>query len=228
MNMVIRRTLFVLMCLLASSLYMYGQIAVKTNVAMDAVAIPNLGVEVGLSKKLTLDVPMYYNPWKYSDSKMLKLAMLQPELRYWLCDKFNGHFFGAHLMGGAYHTTGIDLPFSPFDDLKDFRYKGQFYGGGISYGYQFVLGRHWNLGATIGIGYAYVRYKKYEWRTITAGRESQLMLITTTPKNFLLSASDYTTYRYLLSIQLFHYAPLLTLLFQAIIINPENERRFSI
>jgi len=65
-------------------------------------------------------------------------------------------------------------------------------------------------------------------RTITAGRESQLMLITTTPKNFLLSASDYTTYRYLLSIQLFHYAPLLTLLFQAIIINPENERRFSI
>jgi hypothetical protein len=123
MNMVIRRTLFVLMCLLASSLYMYGQIAVKTNVAMDAVAIPNLGVEVGLSKKLTLDVPMYYNPWKYSDSKMLKLAMLQPELRYWLCDKFNGHFFGAHLMGGAYHTTGIDLPFSPFDDLKDFRYK---------------------------------------------------------------------------------------------------------
>ncbi len=56
MNMVIRRTLFVLMCLLASSLYMYGQIAVKTNVAMDAVAIPNLGVEVGLSKKLTLDV----------------------------------------------------------------------------------------------------------------------------------------------------------------------------
>ena len=52
--------------------------------------------------------------------------------------------------------------FSPFDDLKDFRYKGHFYGGGVSYGYQFVLGRHWNLGATIGLGYAYVRYKKYE------------------------------------------------------------------
>ena len=64
-------------------------------------------------------------------------------------------------------------------------------------------------------------------RTITAGRESQLMLITTTPKNFLLSASDYTTYRYLLSIQLFHYASLLTLLFQAIIINSENERSFQ-
>lgn len=93
---------------------------------MDAVAIPNLGVEVGLSKKLTVDIPFYYNPWKYSDNKMLKLVMVQPELRYWLCDKFNGHFFGFHLMGGAYNTTGIDLPFSPFDDLKDFRYKGHF------------------------------------------------------------------------------------------------------
>ena len=50
--MVIRRFLFSWVCLLASSLFMYGQMAVKTNVAMDAVAIPNLGVEVGLSKKL--------------------------------------------------------------------------------------------------------------------------------------------------------------------------------
>ena len=131
--MVIRRFLFSWVCLLASSLFMYGQVAVKTNVAIDAVAIPNLGVEVGLSKKLTVDIPFYYNPWKYSDNKMLKLVMVQPE-----------------------------LPFSPFDDLKDFRYKGHFYGGGVSYGYQFVLGRHWNLGATIGLGYAYVRYKKYE------------------------------------------------------------------
>ena len=47
--------------LLASSLFMYGQVAVKTNVAIDAVAIPNLGVEVGLSKKLTVDIPFYYS-----------------------------------------------------------------------------------------------------------------------------------------------------------------------
>ena len=57
-------------------------------------------------------------------------------------------------------TASFYAPY--FDDLKDFRYKGHFYGGGVSYGYQFVLGRHWNLGATIGLGYAYVRYKKYE------------------------------------------------------------------
>lgn len=79
--MVIRRTLFVLMCLLASSLYMYGQIAVKTNVAMDAVAIPNLGVEVGLSKKLTLDVPMYYNPRYVASLFWLRKPELEVNLR---------------------------------------------------------------------------------------------------------------------------------------------------
>lgn len=103
-------------------------------------------------------------------------------------------------MGGAYNTTGIDLPFSPFDDLKDFRYKGHFYGGGVSYGYQFVLGRHWNLGATIGLGYAYVRYKKYEceecgdmleksnknyWGPTKVASESYL---------YILKITDYETY----------------------------------
>ena len=56
--MVIRRFLFSWVCLLASSLFMYGQMAVKTNVAMDAVAIPNLGVEVGLSKNKLRFTPL--------------------------------------------------------------------------------------------------------------------------------------------------------------------------
>lgn len=156
-----RKVLIVLGYLLCAT-FAFGQVTIKTNVPLDVVRIPNLSLEVGLSKKVTLDVPFYYNPWEYSDSKMLKLSMVQPEVRYWLCDKFNGHFFGVHGMVGNYHTTGIDLPFSVFDDTDKFRYKGNFYGGGISYGYQFVLSRHWNLEATLGFGYAYVDYKKYE------------------------------------------------------------------
>ena len=161
MKSMFRKVLFVLSLLLVSS-SMYGQIAVKTNVPMDVLRIPNIGFELGISKKITLDVPLYYNPWKFSDDKQLKLSMIQPEIRYWLCDKFNGHFFGVHGMVGNYHTSGIDMPFSVFDDTDKFRYKGNFYGGGISYGYQFILGRHWNLEATLGLGYAYVTYKKYE------------------------------------------------------------------
>ena len=164
--MKVRRVFISLVCLVMTTLAVSGQVAVKTNVVMDALAIPNAGVELGLSKKLTLDVPVYYNPfkqvmWREQEGKLFKLFMVQPELRYWFCDKFNGHFVGLHGMGGAYNTTGIELPFTPFDDLADFRYKGPFYGGGISYGYQHILSRHWSIEATLGIGYSYVRYKKY-------------------------------------------------------------------
>ena len=165
--MEVKKVLISLVCLMMLSAFtVMGQVALKTNLAMDALAVPNIGMEVGLSKKLSLDVPVYYNPskqvmWKEQDNKLFKLFVVQPELRYWLCDKFNGHFLGVHAMGGAYNTTGIELPFSPFDDLGDNRYKGHFYGGGISYGYQYILSRHWSIEGTIGIGYAYVRYKKY-------------------------------------------------------------------
>ena len=164
--MSIKKTIISFVCLVVTAVSASGQLAVKSKVIMDALAIPNIGAEVGLSKKSTLDVPVYYNPWKQvmwkeQDDKLFKLFMVQTELRYWFCDKFNGHFVGVHAMGGSYNTTGIDLPFSPFDDLGDYRYKGHFYGGGISYGYQYILSRHWSVEATLGIGYAYLRYKKY-------------------------------------------------------------------
>ena len=153
----IRKVLIVLGYLLTST-FMYGQVAVKTNVPLDVIRIPNLGLEVGLSKKVSIDVPFYYNPWKFSDDKQLKLSMVQPELRYWLCDKFNGHFFGVHAMVGNYHTSGLDLPFSIFEyNAVNLRCLLR-----ISYGYQFILGRHWNLEASLGLGYAKVTYKKYE------------------------------------------------------------------
>ncbi|MBQ8608020.1 MAG: DUF3575 domain-containing protein [Bacteroidaceae bacterium] len=140
----------------------HAQVAVKTNVPMDILRLPNLGVEVALGKKYSIDLTGYYNPWKFSDSKQHKLLLVQPELRYWFCDVFNGHFIGAHLMAGAYNTMGFKPPFGLWDDMDTYRYKGRFYGGGLVYGYSWILDRHWNLEATIGIGYNYVTYEKYE------------------------------------------------------------------
>ena len=49
---------------------------VKTNVLYDATSTINLGVEVGLAPKWTLDVSGNYNPWTFSDYKKLKHWML--------------------------------------------------------------------------------------------------------------------------------------------------------
>lgn len=75
--------------------------------------------------------------------------------------RFNGHFLGFHLHGGIYQVAGIDMPFGLWDGLNDSRFKGHFYGAGISYGYQWILGKHWNLEANIGVGYARAKYEQY-------------------------------------------------------------------
>lgn len=141
-------------------------IAVKSNLLYDVTATVNAGMELGLAKKWTLDVSGNLNAWSTSGQKKWKHWMVQPELRYWTCDKFSGHFFGFHLQGGQFNVGGIDTGFSlfgtDFSKLKDHRYQGWFGGAGIAYGYAWVLGRHWNLEAEIGLGYNYTRYDKFE------------------------------------------------------------------
>jgi len=34
-------------------------------------------------------------------------------------------------------------------------------GAGVAYGYTWILGRHWNLEAELGVGWIYTRFDKY-------------------------------------------------------------------
>lgn len=141
-------------------------VAVKTNLLYDATATINAGVEIGLAPKWTLDVSGNFNGWNMSDDRKWKHWMIQPEVRYWFCDRFAGHFLGFHVHGGQFNIGGFDGKLSIFGTdlslLKDHRYQGWFAGGGIAYGYTWILGRHWNLEAELGIGYSYTRSDKYE------------------------------------------------------------------
>ena len=79
--------------------------AVKTNLLYDATTTPNIGVEVGIGKKSTVN----------------------------------------NIAKG----------------VKDYRYQGSFAGIGATYGYQWILSRHFNIEAEIGVGYNHVWYDKY-------------------------------------------------------------------
>lgn len=137
--------------------------AIKSNLLYDATTTFNLGVEFAVGKKWTIDVPVNYNPWTFSGDKKIKHVLVQPELRFWTCERFNGHFFGIHGHYGRYNAGGIKLPFDMFESFEISRYDGYLVGGGISYGYQWILGNHWNLEATIGVGYARLNYDKYHF-----------------------------------------------------------------
>ena len=135
--------------------------AVKTNLLYDATTTINLGFELGIGRKWTLDVSGNYNPWTFADNKKLKHWLVQPEFRYWNCERFNRGFWGFHLLGGQYNVGNFDLPAGIFPSLADYRYEGRMVGAGISYGWQWYLGAHWNLEATVGFGYIYSQYDKF-------------------------------------------------------------------
>ena len=140
-------------------------VAVKTNLLYDATATINAGIELGLAPKWTLDVSGNFNGWTMSHDRKWKHWLVQPEARYWFCDRFAGHFLGFHALGGQYNVghlkNNIKFLGKDFSKLSDSRYQGWFIGAGIAYGYAWVLNKHWNLEGEIGIGYAYSRYDRY-------------------------------------------------------------------
>lgn len=125
------------------------EVALKTNSLYWLTTTPNLGIELGLGRKVTLDISGAYNPWTFKDDKKMRFWLAQPEVKYWFCEKFEGHFVGLHLHGAQY-----------FGGFKDKRYDGYLAGGGFTYGYDWILSPHWNLEAAIGIGYAHLWYKE--------------------------------------------------------------------
>lgn len=132
--------------------------ALKTNVLYDATATFNLGFEQKLNQKWTLDVSANYNPWTFSNNKKWKHVLVQPEARYWLCESFNGTFLGVHAHWGQFNVGGLGIN----DNMKDHRYQGWLLGAGVSIGHQWILTNRLSLEASIGVGYAYMDFEKFE------------------------------------------------------------------
>ena len=85
-----------LVFLLSTFMDIQGQVvAVKTNVLYDAITTPNVGAEVAFNKHWSVEASGYYNGWTFSSDKSFKHWMIQPEARYWIHERFNGHFFGV-------------------------------------------------------------------------------------------------------------------------------------
>lgn len=140
---------------------------VKTNLIADAMAVPYMGAEVQLAKRMSLDLQGWYtrtNVFVPSDDNA-NFYGFAPELRLWLSDNTmrKGGFVGLHgscawytmqwrdgylyqngpenVWEGNYHNAGNSHPA---------------WSAGVTYGYSLGLGRkaHWGLEFLIGIGYA--------------------------------------------------------------------------
>lgn len=128
------------------------RVAIKSNLLDWAVLSPNLAMELRVSPKLSLDVGVAVNPITATIAGIKATnARLQPELRYWFGRPMSRHYMGVALLGGLYSVK-----------YKHRFYDGDIWAGGLTYGYVFVLSRHWNLETSLGLGVARLRSVSYK------------------------------------------------------------------
>lgn len=151
--------------------------AVKTNLMYWATTTPNLGVEVSMADRFTFNLEGGYNPFTLDDdkeaNKKIKHFLVTPEVRYWFCETFNGHFIGINGNYSQFNVSAIEIPeifyalnspsgMAGMDETT--RNEGWATGAGITYGYQWILGGRLNLEATLGLGYWYTQYDEFNNR----------------------------------------------------------------
>lgn len=149
--------LFGIVFIFLTSTFVFSQnFAFKSNLLYDVTSTLNLGFELGMGKKMTIDISGNYNPWKFNNFR-LKHWLIQPEIRYWFCERFNGHSIGLHGYYADYNVGGLFFN----DNIKANRYQGYLYGAGISYGHQWILSNRWGIEVTLGLGYTHLSANKY-------------------------------------------------------------------
>ena len=154
---------------LISSMTLSAQdnVAIKTNLLYGSLAMtPNLGVEVGVSNHFTINLFGSYNWFNLNGTSNANKKrvhwIVQPELRYFLNERFSGHFFGVHGIGSMYNIGGYENRLLLGMTTPNYRFEGYAAGAGFTYGYQLPIARRWNLGFSVGLGYVYTEFDKYD------------------------------------------------------------------
>ena len=84
-----KRIGFILL-LFTSSVGFAQKYAVKTNLAYWATTTLNIGGEIALAPRMTLDMTANYNPFHFRGNKKIMHWAVQPEWRYWTCRRLWG------------------------------------------------------------------------------------------------------------------------------------------
>lgn len=141
-------------------------VGVKTNLAYLATTTPNVGLEFKMGQNFTMALHGGYNPFDFpsftyddgtKSNTKFRHWLVMPEMKYWFCKAFERSYLSLYGLYGEFNVGGIEFT----TELRDRRYNGYTYGGGISYGYQWALGERWGLEFSAGIGYMYMNYKTF-------------------------------------------------------------------
>ncbi len=131
--------------------------SLRTSLTMLATATPNIEMSMPVSKKISVHLPVMYNPWIMRENSRFQQLTVMPGIRWWQQQCGVHYFCSFYAIASRYHVGGW------FD--SKYRYDGTGYGGGASVGYSWVLSDHWNLDFEAGIGVIWADYDKCGWQS---------------------------------------------------------------
>lgn len=144
------KNLLLLAFIISASQIQAQSYSVKTNVLGLATSNLNVELSMALSRRVSIHLPVTYNPFVFSNNRKMQNLTFQPAVRYWFLESYARRFIGVSAIASTYHISG-----------KKYRYEGKGYGIGLSYGYSMLLSPHWNLEFEGGIGAVRADYTKY-------------------------------------------------------------------
>lgn len=124
-------------------------VAVNTDMLMDVLQIPNMGVEIVVGERSVAGLHAFgsYRPW----GKDVRVLGLQSEYRYFFSGRpMNSFFVGFGLLASSYDITWAGKV-----------YDGNAFGAGMTFGYVLPLTHRLNLDFHAGFGAIFYRQKEY-------------------------------------------------------------------
>ena len=145
-------------------------VSVRTNLLYDATASLNAAVEVQVGNHVSVGLDGGFKSWPrwlfwdtdVENATHWRHFLVAPELRYYFKDVFQGLFAGADILYTHFNAGGVHFPLGLYPSLRDSRFQGDFWGGGLSIGYAWRLGPHWRIEAEAGVEAGYVKAGRFE------------------------------------------------------------------
>ena len=145
----------------------------RTNLPLLGLGTPNLQAELSLDRRdrWSVNVEGVFSWWTFSRNAYANQIIYgSVELRRWLGDRSRHHTLdGRHIglgIGGGYGDV----------EWKSKGYQAEVYSAFVNIGWQHRFGkrRQWAFDAGIGLGYAYIPYRRYEGSTrYPVGKEEE-------------------------------------------------------
>ena len=143
------KTTILTCAMLTASTYADAQkLAIRNNALMDLACMPNLSVDIAISRKTSISLEGF-GSWTLYGRKFTTYGII-PEFRYW----FSGRTFTRWFMGVDMILAAYKVQFSGKV------YDGECYGGGITFGYDLNLGRRWSLDFHAGVAPVYYNHRR--------------------------------------------------------------------